>query len=318
MIKKVAVLLISLFICIQSTVFAGAKPAVIRYGMKGKDVKTVQNYLVKAKFLNGKADGVFDQKTLDAVKQFQLAANLKSDGIVGPVTMKALKDYKPPKNVAPNKLKLNNNNGRMLRVGMSGDDVKLLQNGLIKHGFLTGKPDGVFGQATLAAVKEFQQAAKLQVDGLAGKKTLDALKAYKPPKKGKKSKDQSGNPIQGKPPQNPAPAQPEINTPQLPRPVGGHPANWRPISLEATAYTRYDEGCTDYTYRGTYLRRGLVAVDPEIIPLGTHLYIPDYGYAVADDIGGAIQGHKIDLAMETLAEAFDYGRRRITAYIIEG
>ncbi|WP_425057591.1 3D domain-containing protein [Sporomusa carbonis] len=62
----------------------------------------------------------------------------------------------------------------------------------------------------------------------------------------------------------------------------------------------------------------MVAVDPDVIPLGAKLYIPDYGYAVADDIGGAIQGYKIDLAMETLDEAFAYGRRRITAYIIEG
>jgi 3D (Asp-Asp-Asp) domain-containing protein len=90
-----------------------------------------------------------------------------------------------------------------------------------------------------------------------------------------------------------------------------------PITVEATAYTRYDEGCTDYTYRGTYLHKGLIAVDPDIIPLGAKVYIPDYGYAVADDIGGTIQGYRIDLAMDSLDEAYTYGRREIVIYLIK-
>ncbi|MPN17860.1 Cell wall-binding protein YocH [bioreactor metagenome] len=86
--------------------------------------------------------------------------------------------------------------------------------------------------------------------------------------------------------------------------------------MVATAYTRYDEGCGDYTYRGTYLRRGLVAVDPDVIPLGTKLYIPGYGHAMADDIGGAIQGNRIDLAMDTLNEAYNFGIRNVTVYVL--
>lgn len=92
---------------------------------------------------------------------------------------------------------------------------------------------------------------------------------------------------------------------------------WTAISMEATAYTKYDAGCTAYTYSGNDLKRGLVAVDPTVIPLGTKLYIPGYGYAIADDIGGAIKGHKIDLSMDTLDEAFTFGRRQITVYIID-
>jgi 3D (Asp-Asp-Asp) domain-containing protein len=84
----------------------------------------------------------------------------------------------------------------------------------------------------------------------------------------------------------------------------------------ATAYTRYDEGCTDYTYRGNYLKRGLVAVDPNVIPLGTKLYIPGYGHAVADDIGGAIKGNRIDLAMDSIDEAMQYGVRSVEVVIL--
>ena len=65
------------------------------------------------------------------------------------------------------------------------------------------------------------------------------------------------------------------------------------------------------------MRRGLVATDPRIIPMGTRLYIEGYGYAIADDTGGAIRGHKIDLAVDTLAEAYQIGRRQMTVYILE-
>ncbi len=56
-------------------------------------------------------------------------------------------------------------------------------------------------------------------------------------------------------------------------------------------------------------------MDPHIIPLGTKLYIPGYGTAIAEDIGGAIQGHRIDLFMDTLDEAFTYGRQEVTVYL---
>ena len=38
-----------------------------------------------------------------------------------------------------------------------------------------------------------------------------------------------------------------------------------------------------------------MAVDPDVIPLGTHMYIPGYGFGVAADTGGAISGNMIDL-----------------------
>ncbi|MEM5767870.1 MAG: 3D domain-containing protein [Bacillota bacterium] len=45
-----------------------------------------------------------------------------------------------------------------------------------------------------------------------------------------------------------------------------------------------------------------MAVDPNVIPLRSKLYVPGYGYASAEDIGGAIQGNRIDLFMDTLGQ----------------
>jgi peptidoglycan hydrolase-like protein with peptidoglycan-binding domain len=70
-----------------------------------------------------------------------------------------------------------------LRPGSKGDDVKKLQQALIKEGYDVGgtKDDGVFGNKTLAAVKKYQKDNGLTVDGVAGKNTLGSLYAAKPP-----------------------------------------------------------------------------------------------------------------------------------------
>lgn len=87
------------------------------------------------------------------------------------------------------------------------------------------------------------------------------------------------------------------------------------LSMEATGYSRFDPGCGNYTATGEYLRYGIAAVDPDVIPLGTDLYIEGYGHAVALDTGGAIVGHRIDLAFDSHQEALNWGRRNVTVYI---
>lgn len=59
-----------------------------------------------------------------------------------------------------------------------------------------------------------------------------------------------------------------------------------------------------------------VAVDPNVIPLGTKLYIEGYGYAIAADTGGAIKGNKIDLYMNSNSECINFGRQNITVHIV--
>lgn len=76
------------------------------------------------------------------------------------------------------------------------------------------------------------------------------------------------------------------------------------------------------TASGTKARPGVVAVDPSVIPLGTKLYIastdgsPDYGFATAEDTGGAIKGNRIDLFMEDNEDCYNFGIRPVKVYIL--
>ncbi len=87
----------------------------------------------------------------------------------------------------------------------------------------------------------------------------------------------------------------------------------RVLTMTATAYTH-----TGYrTATGVYPYRGVVAVDPKVIPLGTKLYIDGYGYGTAMDIGSSIRGNKIDVFVDTEKEARKWGRRSVRVYILE-
>jgi 3D (Asp-Asp-Asp) domain-containing protein len=66
------------------------------------------------------------------------------------------------------------------------------------------------------------------------------------------------------------------------------------------------------TSTGLPVGPGIVAVDPSVIPLGTRMFIPGYGEAVAADTGSAVQGMSIDLWFPTLAGALAWGRRTVT------
>jgi 3D (Asp-Asp-Asp) domain-containing protein len=89
------------------------------------------------------------------------------------------------------------------------------------------------------------------------------------------------------------------------------------LSMVATAYTAGCSGCSGITASGRPAGHGIVAVDPRVIPLGTHMYIPGYGHAVAGDTGGAIRGNRIDLGFNSNYAANQFGRRAITVYLIK-
>lgn len=87
-------------------------------------------------------------------------------------------------------------------------------------------------------------------------------------------------------------------------------------TMESTGYSPQDPGVTGITYSGIPMRRGVVAVDPVLIPLGTRMYIMGYGEGYACDIGSAIKGNKIDLAFDNRGQALEWGRRRVRVYIL--
>ena len=89
------------------------------------------------------------------------------------------------------------------------------------------------------------------------------------------------------------------------------------ISAKVTAYTPYDAGCTGITATGTKAGYGTVAVDPRVIPLGSKVYIPGYGTAIAADTGGAIKGNRVDVCYGSKSEAYGWGVRNATVYVLK-
>lgn len=59
-----------------------------------------------------------------------------------------------------------------------------------------------------------------------------------------------------------------------------------------------------------------IAVDPSIIPLGSKVYIPGYGLAIASDTGGLIKGNRIDLFLNSEDECINWGVQTVSLYLI--
>lgn len=91
------------------------------------------------------------------------------------------------------------------------------------------------------------------------------------------------------------------------------------MTMIATAYTADTATAfpTGFTATGVAARRGVVAVDPRIIPLGSLVFVPGYGIATAADTGGAIIGHRIDLCMDSYGDAVTFGRQTIQVYVLK-
>lgn len=83
---------------------------------------------------------------------------------------------------------------------------------------------------------------------------------------------------------------------------GGH-------SLSVLSYAYCLRGVTA---SGRYTKHGTIAVDPRVIPLGSRLYVPGYGWGIAADTGGLISGNKIDLWKPTARDCYNWGVRRVT------
>lgn len=110
-------------------------------------------------------DGIAGPLTRNAVRTFQRRRGLQVDGIAGPRTRRALGRRGGPRL-----------GSRPMRTGKRGWDVAALQFLLSSRGYGPGGFDGGFGPNTEAAVRRYQSAAGLAVDGIAGSMTLRALR----------------------------------------------------------------------------------------------------------------------------------------------
>lgn len=117
----------------------------------------------------GAIDGIRGPQTNRAIRVFQRREGLAVDGVVGPRTRSKLGKLGRPLF-----------GQRLIRRGMIGLDVSVLQFRLRQRGVRVGGVDGVFGRTTLGAVQRFQSRRGLFVDGLVGPATRQALRGKAP------------------------------------------------------------------------------------------------------------------------------------------
>nr|WP_275899631.1 3D domain-containing protein [Bacillus piscicola] len=95
----------------------------------------------------------------------------------------------------------------------------------------------------------------------------------------------------------------------------------RELTVSSTAYTANCRGCSGITATGINLKANpnqkVIAVDPNVIPLGTKVHVEGYGTAIAGDTGGAIRGNKIDVFFKDRSSALRWGRKQVKIKILE-
>ena len=160
------------------------KANIIALGEQSEIVKKYQNRLIALGYLSGEADGNFGLSTQNAIRAFQSRNDQVVDGYLGPDT-RSLMDSENAKPFG-------------MCLGEQSDDVKNMQNLLVKYGYLSqDKASGYFGELTKDAVIAFQSVNGLGTDGTAGAKTLQLLQSgtakSKPKPKAKAKTPSRGN-----------------------------------------------------------------------------------------------------------------------------
>lgn len=177
-----------------------------------------------------------------------------------------------------------------LSQGSRSNEVVNLQQILNNNGYWCGPEDGIFGSKTHNAVIKFQNNVGIKADGIVGPKTRLYLGM---------------------------PASSSATIPNYDTEVS---RGSRTITMLATGYCPCYKCNYPYygqpSYLGDPLTKGIIAVDPNIIPMGSRLYIEGYGYGIASDQGGAIKGNHIDLCFDGHQEALDWGMRYVKVTIL--
>jgi peptidoglycan hydrolase-like protein with peptidoglycan-binding domain len=156
----------------------------LRSGDHGTRVKALQTLLGAAGFKTG-TDGEYGPSTVSTVRRFQRAANLKATGVATASTLSALRhatDGSAAKNTAGGfNVRSTGSTQHLgdripLRKGMSGHDVRILQDFLSRAGFATSV-DGEFGAGTAKAVKTFEADQQQTADGVIDANDIDLLRS---------------------------------------------------------------------------------------------------------------------------------------------
>lgn len=323
-------------------------------GNRGSMISDMQVRLQAAGYLKGGIDGVYGDDTTRAVRNFQKDRGIPVSGVIDEMTYAALRNVDGSSAPAPapsSSSEETSADGSMYSIGDSGAEVTSIQRKLKKMGYLDGGVDGIYGGDTSSAVKAFQRDQELSATGMVDGDTLSTLtSAYasysgesvlEPGDSGSKViKLQNKLLLHG---YNPGSvdgiygagteeAVKEFQVEQNLAMTGiadsdvwdrldsapGFTGDYKRVyHMKATAYTPWDGDGRGRTAMGGYSGKGHAAVDPNIIPLGSEVYIEGYGYAICDDIGGAIYGNIIDVGVDNYDQAVKWGMKpTVNVYLI--
>ncbi|MSO37641.1 MAG: hypothetical protein EXQ69_05235 [Acidimicrobiia bacterium] len=138
----------------------------LRSGDTGETVRDLQRRLASAGHPSTDDSGFFGTQTEESVRAFQIARGIRVDGLCGPETWSVLVE---------SGFALGDRLLYLGRPNLRGDDVVDLQHQLNRLGFDAGREDGILGPETTEALRQYQRASSLEVDGIAGPTTLTAL-----------------------------------------------------------------------------------------------------------------------------------------------
>ncbi|WP_199880566.1 peptidoglycan-binding protein [Bacillus massiliglaciei] len=206
----------------------------------------------------------------------------EATGYFGPITQESVKTFQAESRLAADGIvgAQTSNKIKTLRKGDIGKPVAHLQRLLKASGVYSSTVDGIYGSGTAQAVESFQRQKGLGADGIAGAHTFSKLNA----------------------------------TATAASPV-------KELTVDSTAYTASCEGCSGVTKMGVDLKKypdgKVIAVDPNVIPLGSTVEVEGYGRAIAADTGGAIKGNRIDVFIANESNALVWGKKQVKVKVID-
>ena len=152
---------------------SGSSSTNMKLGSTGTAVSTLQQNLTTLGYYYGDVTGHYGNLTQQAVKKFQKAKGLTQDGVASTATLNAITSAlkNAGVDVGPGTV------ATTLREGDKGTAVTELQTMLKKLNYYYGSVTGSFGSLTKQAVRKFQDANKLTVDGVAGPATINKLRS---------------------------------------------------------------------------------------------------------------------------------------------
>lgn len=239
--------------------------------------------------------------------------------------------------------------------GDQGPDVASIQNKLKKAGFLSDKADGIYGDNTVKAVSAFQKKIGIPVTGNVDARTLSVLNrvidkgnrgtgsqiedeltlgdsgdrviklqnllllhGYNPGGVDGQFGNGTKQAVMKLQKKNSMPLTGVVDEgvwnclSRVPSLTGDYK---QMMSMQATAYAP-NVGGTGFTYSGNYAGKGHAAVDPAVIPIGSILFVEGYGYCIADDIGRSVKGNIIDVGVDTIEQAYNWGSKQVKVYLV--